>query len=153
MKRITIALVVLSLIVLALVGWSIKIKFMRLEIVNKSEHPAYLRMYDITLEQPYEYFFHVPESGALWTTRLYTIPMGIYNVEAMYCDQEWVTQFTDLNLFRSEFTIPIPPCNLKPVSDAVADNVLKLSPFLYPPVDPITEVPFIYDLSSFRWRY
>jgi hypothetical protein len=154
MKKLTIVLLVVSLFVMALVGWSIKIKLMRLEVVNKSEYDAYLRLYDITLESPYEYYFHVPKTGALETTRLYTIPMGIYYVEASYCDQEWVTKFTDLNLVRSEFTIPIPPCDQKPVSDAVEDGVLKLSPWLYPPVD-LNDVPIVYNLGgfSFHWRY
>ncbi|MBV6343665.1 hypothetical protein HWQ67_19025, partial [Candidatus Magnetobacterium casensis] len=54
----------------------------------------------------------------------------------------------DLNV--AQFRVTIPPCAEKVEKDG--DGVLKLSPWLYPPVDAL-EVPIIYDLGGFRYRY
>lgn len=121
--------------------------------INKSDHDAFLRFYETTLQDGYIKYLTIPKAGYTETEKVFTIPMGVYNVEASYCDQDFVTMYKDLTLFKSEFTIPIPPCNQKPVSDAVADGVLKLSPWLYPPVD-IFDKPIIYDLGyDFNWQY
>lgn len=128
------------------------LKLMRLEVINKSAEPAYLKLQEVTWDTVAPYYLQVPAGASLPSVRLYTLVRGVYDVEAQYCDQEWATIFVNLDLFRAQFRLTIPPCDQADVVDAVADNALKLNPWLYPPVDEY-DVAIIYDLGGFNYRY
>lgn len=126
------------------------VKLMRLEVVNKSAEPAYLKLQEVSWDaSPQSYYLNIGEAASLPAVKLFTMVRGVYDVEAQYCDQEWATLFANLDLNMSQFRIVIPPCGQANVEDAVSDGALKLSPGLYPPVD-LFEVPIIYDMN---WRY
>lgn len=149
MKRLTILVIVLSLLVMAAVPI---IKLMRFEVINKSAEPAYLKLQEVTWDTVAPYYLQIPAGASLPAVRLYTLVRGVYDIEAQYCDQEWSTIFTNLDLFRAQFRITIPACDQMPVVDAVPDNSLKLNKWLYPPVD-LFDVQIIHDLGGFRFRY
>lgn len=148
MKKILMLLLVLVL----LVGFAPRIKLMRLELVNKSAFPVWLVLNEVTLDQPAQFYLVVDAADVLPGVRVYTLPRGVYDVEASYCNQEFITLFQNLDLNISQFRVVIPPCDQAAVADAVSDGVLKLSPLLYPPVD-LLDKPIIYNLGEFRWRY
>jgi len=144
MKKVTLILLVVLLLAAAPV-----IKLMRLEVVNKSDQPAFLKLQEVTWDAVNPYYLQIPEGGSLPSVRVYTLVRGVYDVEASYCRQQYVTAFSNLDLNLAQFRIVIPPCDQEGVVDAVADGALKLSPQLYPPVDEF-DVPIIYDMN---WRY
>jgi hypothetical protein len=143
---------ILILLVILLLAAVPVIKLMRLEVINKSAEPAYLKLQEVTWDTVNPYYLQIPAGASLPAVRLYTLVRGVYDVDAQYCDQEWTTIFVNLDLFRAQFRITIPACDQMPVVDAVPDLVLKLNPWLYPPVD-VYDVPIIHDLGGFNWRY
>jgi len=148
MKRI----LVITLVLLVMLAAVPTVKLMRLEIVNKSAEPVFLRLDEVNWDSPQSYYLNIPAGASLPAVRLYTLVRGVYDVEASYCNLEWATLFVNLDLTVSQFRITIPACDRAPVEDAVPDGALKLSPWLYPPVD-LFDVPIVYDLGAFNYRY
>jgi len=145
-KKLTILLLVLMLVAAVL-----PIKLMRLEVINKSDAPAFIKLQEIVLGEPgLFYFLPVQESGgALPSVALFTLGRGFYEAEVWYCNLSVPTHFI-FDFSKSSFRITIPPCGAKPQPGG--ERSVKLNPNLWPAVDILGD-PILYDLSDVQWEF
>lgn len=163
MKKMLLIVCVVLLMVAVVAAAAPKIKLMRLDVTNKTAEYAYLRFTELPVMEGYftqtdQYITIRPgvNTGfSLWAYQTFTFVRGWYNVQASYCGLPWVTWLEHYEMTKATQQLTIPPCNDAGVTDAVADGSVKLSPWLYPPVDeqgnPIVHTLGI--LPSFRFRY
>jgi len=154
-KKLTLILLVLSLLVTLLVGFTIKASLMRLEIVNKSAYPAHLWLTEFTpgAQALQTYYLNVDSVSSLtgvWNVKVYTLVRGLYNLQLDYCDLEQPTYF-QLDLTKSYMRFVIPACAAVP--NAGEANVIKLNPNLYPPDEDGVGLTYILIDYPFKWRY
>lgn len=155
MRKLTLVLLMFSLLAVLLVGFAVKPSLMRLEIVNKSAYPAHLWLSEFTPgAQALQTYYLSADSASsftgVWNVKVYTLVRGLYNMELQYCDLEHSTYF-QLDLTKSYMRFVIPACATYP-NPGEAD-VLKLNPNLYPPDEDGVGLTYILIDYPFKWRY